>query len=128
MPAFEFTRGSQGGLGLVFEFVVDHLAKFLERLAQCAGRAGAGFALAFAGLHFELGQHFAHLGVGGFAHFGVNGHFGRLGAGRGGGALGAQLFGPNAHAGQRSGGVLRGRHGLLQGQLKRFPHHHQLGA
>ena len=108
LPAFEFACGSQGGLGLVFKLVVDHLAKFLERLAQGAGRAGAGFALAFAGLHFELRQHFAHLGVGGFAHFGVNGHFGRLGAGRGGGALGAQLFGPNAHAGQRSGGVLRG--------------------
>ena len=89
LPAFEFTCGSQCGVRLGVELVVNYLAKFLERLAQGAGRAGAGFALAFAGLHFELGQHFTHLGVGGLAHFGVNCHFGRLGAGRGGGALGA---------------------------------------
>ena len=108
--------------------MVNHLAKFFERLAQGVGRTRTGFALAFAGLGFELREHLAHFGIGRLAHFRVHGWLGWLGGGHRCAALRANFFCPHAHAGQRRIGVLRRHRGLLHRDLKSLPNHQQLGA
>ena len=52
LPAFQLARSGQGGLGLIFEFVVNDFAKFFECLAHGIGSARAGLAMAFAGFFF----------------------------------------------------------------------------
>ena len=54
LPPFEFTGGSQRRIGLVFELVVNHPAKFLERVAQGVGGTRAGFAVAFSNFKLQL--------------------------------------------------------------------------
>ncbi len=54
LPALELTGCSERGVGLVFEFVIDDLAIFLERVAQSTGCTGARLAMSFGNFLFQF--------------------------------------------------------------------------
>ena len=129
LPAFELTSSGQGGMGLIFEFVIDDAAKFFQCVAQRIGRPGAGFAMALRDFKLQLRQHLLDRGLGLRFDLGIDLWLLRLGwrlnrhA-----APEAQLIGPQRHWWQGCVGVVACCNRLAQCRLERIPNHQQLGA
>ena len=129
LPAFQLAGRRQGGVGLVFQLVVNDLAKLFERIAQGSGRTGAGLAVAFSHFLFHFGQGIAHRRGGLGLDFRVHLLFLRLGSGFQRNATHhAQFVCPHGHGGQRRRRICRRSNGLGQRGLECVPHHQQLGA
>ena len=129
LPALQLTGGSQRGVGLIFQLIVDQTTDFLERVAQRIGGTSAGFAMALGDFGFQCGQHLAHACRGLGAHFRVDLGFGLFGRGFDGhAARSAQLVRPHGHGWQRCCSIQRSGHGQGQSALECLPHHQQLAA
>ena len=54
LPTLQLSRSSQCGVRLVFQFVINQAAKFLERIAQGCGGAGTGLAMTFSNFKLQF--------------------------------------------------------------------------
>ena len=54
LPTLQLARCSQCSVRLVFQFVINQAAKFLERIAQGCGGAGTGLAMTFSNFKLQF--------------------------------------------------------------------------